>query len=194
MSKTRFRKSIILILVVLLTMSSIYAEDTKKSQSVLFQDIAIRIGEGSFLFDKYSQMGANFLGGITLGLTKRTELSLEVITPLTPKPFSNVIAGFEFCFSLIEDRVSTKNNAGNGLNVMVGAGLFFSNHNDKGQYLPTFLTLRFFPLTVGSPYSGHREILLPIGVAWNIQDNSFSLFVSIMMYDNYIKGSWRDYQ
>ncbi len=194
MSRKGIKKFIILILITLLTMSSVCADDAKKSQSVLFQDIGIRIGEGSFLFDKHSKMGANFLGGVTIGLTKRTEIAIEAITPLVPEPFSNVIAGFELSYSFVGDRVSDRNNAGNGLNVMVGAGLFFSNHNNKGQYLPTFLTLRFFPLTVGSPYSGRREHLLPIGIAWNFQDNSFSLFVSIMMYDNYIKGSWRDYQ
>lgn len=194
MRKKGLKKFTILILIVVITMSCIYAEDEKKSQSVLFKDIAIRIGEASFLFDQHSKMGANFLGGITVGLTKRTELAIEAITPLVPEPFSNVIAGFEFSYNLLGERVSEKNNAGSGLNMLLSAGLFFSNHNNKGQFLPTFLTFRIVPLTAGSPYSGRREHLLPIGVAWNFQDNSFSLFVSIMMYDNYIKGTWRDYQ
>jgi hypothetical protein len=188
------KKSLLIILVIMLTMSCLYADGAKNSQSVLFQDIAIRVGEGSFLFDKYSKMGANFLGGITLGLTKRVEVSIEAITPLVPDPFSDVIAGFEFGLSLLGDRVYSTNNAGNGLNVTLCAGLFFSDHNSKGQYLPTFLTLRVIPLTAGSPYSGRSEHLLPIGLAWNFQDNTVSLFVSIMMYDNYIKGTWRDYE
>lgn len=188
------QKILALILVIALTMSCIYAEDAKKSDSVLFQDIAIRIGTGRFVFDDYSKMGANFLGGMTFGLTKKTEIAIEAITPLVPDPFSEVIVGFEFSLCLLGDRVSDKNNAGIGLNTMLCAGLFFSDHNAQEKFLPTFLTFRVNLLTVGSPYSGRREHLLPIGVAWNFQDNTFSMFVSILMYDNYIKGTWRDYQ
>ena len=193
MKKVLMKKFFLAILILILTMSCIYANDTKNSSSVLFQDIAIRIGDASFLFDEYSKMGANFLGGLTFGLTERIELSVEAITPLVPDPFSYVITGFEFGYSLIGNRVYSTNNAGNGINVMLSAGLFFSDHNNKGQYLPTFLILKVIPLTVGSPYSGRSEHLLPIGIAWNFQDNAVSLFVSIIMYDNYIKGSWRDY-
>ncbi len=193
MRRKGLKSLIILTLIILLTMSYIFAEDEKNSQSVLFQDIAIRIGDAGFLFDKNSKMGANFLGGVTIGLTKRTEIAIEAITPLVPDPFSNVMVGFEFSYNLLGERVSEKNNAGNGLNTLLSVGLFFSNHNKKEQFLPTFLTLRIVPLTAGSPYSGRREHLLPIGLAWNFQDNTFSLFVSVIMYDNYIKGSWRDY-
>ncbi len=188
------KKFIIVILLFAITMSCICAEDTKKSSSMLFKDIAIRIGTGRFFFDKHSQMGANFLGGVSLGLTKRSELAVEAITPLVPNPFSEVIVGFELSYSLLGNRVSDKNNAGNGLNTLLSLGLFFSDHNDKGQFLPTFLTFRVSPLTVGSSYSGRREHLLPLGLAWNFQDNSVSLFVSLVLYDNYIKGTWRDYQ
>ncbi len=190
----KFKRLVAIVLVIALIMSCIYADSVEKSGSVLFQDIAIRIGEGSFLFDKYSTMGANFLGGMTFGLTKRTELSIEAITPIVPNPLSDVIAGFELSFCLLGDRVSDKDNAGLGINTMLSAGLFFSDHNHQNKFLPTFLTLRANIVTVGSPYSGRREHLLPIGVAWNFQDNTFSLFVSVMLYDNYIKGTWRDYQ
>lgn len=188
------KKFITVILIITLTMSCIYADGAKKSSSVLFQDIAIRIGEGRFLFDEYSKMGANFLGGVTVGLTSRIEVSIEAITPLVPDPLSDVIAGFEFSYGLLGARVYSTNNAGNGLNTMLSLGLFFSDHNHQNQFLPTFVTLKLTPLTVGSPYSGRREHLLPFGVAWNIQDNTFSMFVSVMLYDNYIKGTWRDYQ
>jgi hypothetical protein len=190
----KHKKAILIILIIALTMSSISANAAKDSEQVLFKDIAIRIGTGRFFFDKYSKMGANFLGGLTFGLTQRMEVSLEAITPLVPEPFSEVIAGFEVSFSLLGARVYLENNAGNGLNTLVSLGLFFSDHNNKSQYLPTFLTLRLVPLTVGSPYSGRREHLLPMGIAWNLQDNTFSFFFSVVMYDNYIKGSWRDYQ
>lgn len=190
----RTKRGLLIILLIALTMSCIYADNAKNSSSVLFKDIAIRIGTGRFLFDKYSEMGANFLGGMTFGLTKRTELAVEAITPIVPNPLSEVIAGFELSYCLLGDRVCVDDNAGIGLNIMLSAGLFFSKHNEQGSYLPTFVTLRLNTLTVGSPYSGRREHFLPIGIAWNLQDKSFSMFVSIMMYDNYIKGSWRDFE
>ena len=188
------KKFITVVLIIALTMSCIYAEATKKSSSVLFQDIAIRVGTGRFVFDEHSKMGANFLGGITVGLTARLEFALEAITPLVPDPLSEVTAGFDLSYDFLGDRVYSTNNAGNGLNTLLSLGLFFSDHNHQNQFLPTFLTLRLTPLTVGSPYSGRREHIIPFGVAWNFQDNTFSLFVSLIMYDNYIKGTWRDYE
>lgn len=156
--------------------------------SVLFKDIGIRIGNGTFLWNPDMDMGLHLLGGMTFGLTKRLEVAVEAITPIVPNPLSDVVAGFELSYALIGDRVSSGNTAGTGINTMLSVGLFCSTHNVDAVFKPTYLTFRINALTIGTPYSGRREHLLPVGIAWNFQKGSVSFFCSILMYDHYIKS------
>jgi len=178
--------TILLLCITLFSVAASVASEPSSSNSVLFKDIAIRVGNGTFLWDDNFDMGLHLLGGMTFGLTKRLEVALEAITPVVPLPFSSVVAGFEFSYALLGDRVSAINNAGTGLNTLISVGLFFSSYNDSESFKPTFLTLRINPVTIGSPYSGKREHILPMGVAWNFVDNSVSLFCSIILYDHYL--------
>ena len=52
------------------------------STAVFSSDIALRIGHGAFLPGEKGELGLHALGGVSLGLTKRVELNLEVISPL----------------------------------------------------------------------------------------------------------------
>ena len=183
-------KRFFVVVLVIVTMFSLVAGEAEPVDggSVLFKDIGIRVGNGSFLWDSYMDTGLHFLGGVTFGLTKRLEVAVEAITPIVPSPLSDVVAGLEFSYALLGDRVSSGDTAGTGINTMLSLGLFCSNHNSKGVFMPTYLTFRLNTLTIGMPYSGRREHLLPIGIAWNFMEGKVSLFCSILMYDHYVKA------
>lgn len=183
-------KRFFVVVLVVVTMFSLAAGEAESvnGDSVLFKDIGIRVGNGSFLWDSYMDTGLHFLGGMTFGLTKRLEVAVEAITPIVPSPLSDVVAGLEFSYALLGDRVSSGDTAGTGINTMLSLGLFCSTHNEKGVFMPTYLTFRLNTLTIGMPYSGRREHLLPIGIAWNFMEGKVSLFCSILMYDHYVKA------
>lgn len=187
------KRIIVMIMVVAAVFSLCAVEGPSETSSsnagsALFKDIGIRVGNGTFLWNDHMDMGLHFLGGMTLGLTKRLEMAVEAITPIVPDPLSDIVAGFELSYALIGDRISLGNTAGTGVNMLVSLGLFCSTHNGYGAFMPTYLTLRVNSLTIGTPYSGKREHLLPIGVAWNFMEGEFSFFCSIIMYDHYIKS------
>ena len=149
-------------------------------------EIGIRIGHGT-LDPDFNNLGMTALAGVDIGLTKRLELNIEVMTPVVPNPLSKAIAGFEIGYSLGGNRTADNGYAGISINHVVSLGFFTVN------LVPTYLTLRLTPVTVGTVAAGRRENFLPIGLAWNFRDNSFGLFMSIMVYDHYITGTWRDY-
>lgn len=157
--------------------------------STFLGDIGLRIGHASFVAHD-GEYGLSILGGATFGLTERLEINLEAITEITPSPFSEVAVGTEIGYSILGNRVNADKNAGFYMNTIISLGFFASNHS--GRFSPTYLTLRITPITMGTPHSGSRQSFLPIGVAWNFKENSFSVFFSLTIYDHYIKGSWRD--
>lgn len=170
----RVKKAAFVLILVLLVVFSASAE------------IGIRIGHGT-LDPDFNNLGMTALAGVDIGLTKRLELNIEVMTPIVPNPLSKAIAGFEIGYSLGGNRTADNGYAGISINHVVSLGFFTVN------MVPTYLTLRLTPVTVGTVAAGRRENFLPIGIAWNFRDNSFGLFMSIMVYDHYITGTWRDY-
>ncbi len=164
------------------------------STAVFSSDIALRIGHGAFLPGEKGELGLHALGGVSLGLTKRVELNLEVISPLVPAPFSDAVAGFEVGYSLLGDRNRNIYYNGSAMNTVVSLGLFASDHARNGRFLPTYLTLRITPVTIGTPLTGKRESFMPVGLAWNFREKTLGVFMSVMLYDHYIKGTWRDYE
>lgn len=157
------------------------------AKGVFLKDVGFSFGHGDFMFDQYSEPGIGVLLGGTFGLTERAELDIVAVAPLAPRPFSDVTIGLEAGFSLLGERVFSYDNAGLGINTLLSVGLYANNHNDAGLFLPTILTLRVAPLTVGSPRIGKRERVLPLGVAWNILSGQVSFFFSAFVYDFYDK-------
>ena len=170
----RVKKAAFVLILVLLVVFSASAE------------IGIRIGHGT-LDPDFNNLGMTALAGVDIGLTKRLELNIEVMTPIVPNPLSKAIAGFEIGYSIGGNRTADNGYAGISINHVVSVGFFTVN------LVPTYLTLRLTPVTVGTVAAGRRENFLPIGIAWNFRDNSIGLFMSIMVYDHYITGTWRDY-
>ena len=170
----RVKKAVFVLILVLLVVFSASAE------------IGIRIGHGT-LDPDFKNLGMTALAGVDIGLTKRLELNIEVMTPVVPNPLSKAVVGFEIGYSLGGNRIADNGYAGISINHVVSVGFFTVN------LVPTYLTLRLTPVTVGTVAAGRRENFLPIGIAWNFRDNSIGLFMSIMVYDHYITGTWRDY-
>jgi len=170
----RVKKTAVVLILVLCVVFSASAE------------IGLRIGHGTINPD-FKNLGLTALAGVDIGLTKRLELNIEVMSPIVPNPLSKAVAGFEIGYSIGGNRTADDGYAGISINHVVSLGLFTVN------LVPTYLTLRITPLTIGTVAAGRRENFLPIGVAWNFRDNSFGLFISIIEYDHYITGTWRDY-
>src|SRR5574344_216243 len=172
-------KKLIIVVLVLCISFSVAAD------SVLMKDIGFSFGHGNFLFDSYDPSGVGLLLGGTFGLTQRLELDVCGMMMLTPLFGSDYSVGLELAFALMGERVFDYDNAGLGINSLVSIGLYANDHNAENRFLPTIITLRLTPLTVGSPRTGRRERMLPMGVAWNFLSGEFTFFFSAFIFDFY---------
>lgn len=157
-------------------------------------DLGVTFGHGALSFNAFTGPGLSMTLGLTMGVTQRMEIDLVSLIELVPHPFGDVVVGAELAFALLGERAFADNRAGIGINTYLSAGLLFSDHTPDGRYAPTYLTCSITPIVVGSPYSGKRERLAKMGVAWNFQNNSVSMYWSIALYDLYLVGTWRDYR
>lgn len=89
-------------------------------------EIGIRIGHGT-LDPDFNNLGMTALAGVDIGLTKRLELNIEVMTPIVPNPLSKAIAGFEIGYSLGGNRTADNGYAGISINHVVSLGFFTVN-------------------------------------------------------------------
>ncbi|MCF0237861.1 MAG: hypothetical protein HUK24_04605, partial [Sphaerochaetaceae bacterium] len=178
------KKVFIVFILVMILIPTVFGKD-----SVLFKDVALRLGDGK-IYDCMGN-GIQLLEGVVIGLTPHTEIAFESMVPLVPKPFENFTAGFELGISLFE-RSNNKGLSGPGINSMFCLGLFGTNANDEGTFLPTYITFKVNSISFGNPYCEKRETFLPLGVAYNLREKSWTFFTSFVLYDFYIKGTWKD--
>ena len=174
------KKSLLIVLFILFSIFSVYAER------------GLRIGHGVILDNRDPNLGLTVLSGVDIGLSKRFELNIQAMAKLVPTLFSDIKAGFEVGYSFMGDRIRYDSYSGSAINAIISLGVFASNDKETNAFVPTYLTLRITPVTLGTVLSAKRESFLPIGVAWNFRNNSFSLFLGAVVYDHYIKGTWRD--
>lgn len=168
------------------------ASTVKKSRSAF--DLGFTVGHGALSFNKFTGPGLSMTLGLTMGVSQRFEIDVVSLVEIVPHPFGDVVVGAEVAYALLGERSFGDNRAGIGINTYLSAGLLFSDHTPNGNYLPTYLTFSITPVAVGSPYSGKRERLAKMGVAWNFQNNSVSMYWSIALYDYYVVGTWRDFE
>lgn len=171
----------LLLIIVLMLLSLSFA----LGSSVFLKDIGFSFGHANFFFDKYESLNLGMYNGLTFGLTQKLDCQIGAVFALTPYPYADVSVGIEFNYCFLGERVFDRPNAGVGINSMISVGLYANNHNQDHRFLPTILMLKITPLTVGSPASGKRERLLPIGVAYNFYSKQFSLFLSCFVHDFY---------
>jgi len=176
------KKRIITILLLLCSIS-LYAGD--------HQHISLSFGHQAWMSNK---SGLDFSYGINLGLTRRSEMSLWGESQLTPEFFGKSAMGLGFSFSLMGDISTASKIAGVGINTLINAGVIFTTDNPWEYFIPTDIYLSVTPITIGNPVSGKRERLLEMGVTYNYFENRFGFLFSLLKFDYYVRGSYRDYE
>lgn len=136
--------------------------------------------------------GVSFTYGFNLGLTRRLEFSAGGTATLVPEPFLDNVFFGELAFSLLGDRSTASKVSGSGINMLLGAGGFYSI-NRKNGYQGAGAYISFTPLVVGSPITGRRERALRTAMGYDFVNNRFILMFSAISLDYYVRGSWRDY-
>ena len=107
----RVKKAVVVLILVLCVVFSAFAE------------IGLRIGHGTINPD-FKNLGLTALAGVDIGLTKRLELNIEVMSPIVPNPLSKAVAGFEIGYSIGGNRTADDGYAGISINHVVSLGLF----------------------------------------------------------------------
>lgn len=141
-----------------------------------------------------SQKGVSFSYGVNVGITPRLEGAIWAMSHLTPKPFSDNILALEAQFALMGVRSNYSRVAGSGINAFLGAGTIFSSDNPHNLFLPSEIFVSITPLSLGNPILERREKLAKIMVSYNWFTNDVKFLFNIVLFDYYIKGTWRDYR
>lgn len=129
---------------------------------------------------------------MNVGLTPRLETSFGIRTELTPDFIDeNTIFG-EFTYALLADRSTASKVAGGGLNTLLSLGGFYSfTVFDDFQGAGIYLSIT--PLTIGNPIVGHRERLLKTNVGYDFINKKVVVSFSLVTFDYYVRGTYRDY-
>ena len=129
---------------------------------------------------------------MSLGISSRFEAGLGIITELTPDIVDENTIYFEVLYSIIGSRSTASKVAGTGINTLIGIGGFYSHVFSNGRNgAGAYITLT--PITLGSPISGRRERALRTNVGYDFINNRVVLFFSIVGFDFYVRGTYRDY-
>lgn len=172
------RKFLLVCLVVIVTvMPPVFADNF---------DIAFSFGAENY---KWWNDGISFSYGMNFGFTPRFEIDLWGISDLIPTPFKSNMFGIDFTFSLLGRRSSGTIVAGSGINMLMSVGAFYRTDNNGAGPI-----ISITPLTVGSPITTKRERLLKTGVGWDFVNNELVVTFSLMNFDYYVRGTYRDYE
>ena len=160
-----------------------------------YQDIALSAGADS-TYGYYGDYGVedslriNF--AFNLGLSSRWETSLGIRTELTPNIIDENTVFLEFSYALLGARSTKSKVSGLGINMLISAGGFysfrsFSDFNGAGAYIS------FTPLTLGSPITGRRERFMKTNLGYDFINRNVVVSFSILTFDYYVRGTYRDY-
>ncbi|MFA5852694.1 MAG: hypothetical protein WC820_08335 [Spirochaetales bacterium] len=157
------------------------------------QDLAFSIGTWSFLPDAAGKLPGGTPGvfpsfGATYGITRYLEAGVAIIPRLTPKPFDDIFVEEHVGVSLFGERVKASGGPAVYINTLLDAGFIFGAHNviSGAPVYSRALFLRITPITLGNPYYGRRDRMLSVGLVYDYDANSTSLFVSLIAADFYL--------
>jgi len=170
-------KKIIGVIVVFLLCFSIYAGSAN--------DLALMVGSGSFFSPSE---GVSFSYGVSVGLTKRIDMSAVFLSELTPHPFSRNMVMVELSTTLMGDRNTESKVAGVCVNSLLSVGGFYRFDN-KGAGVYLGLT----PLSLGSPITSRRERGLRTNVGYDFVNNKVIVTFSPLDIEIYLIGTYRDW-
>ena len=180
-------KRIAAFLLVMFSLFSVSAGD--------YQDIAISFAPSS-TYGYYGAMGledslrADI--SVSLGLSSRFEAIAGIVTELTPDIVDENTFYLEFDYALLGKRSTASKVAGSGINMLLGIGGFYSRtFSSREQGAGAYLSIT--PLTIGSPVTGRREKFMKTNVGYDFINNRMVVSFSILTFDLYVRGTYRDY-
>lgn len=150
-----------------------------------FNDVAFNIGGSNF---SWSGKTLDVSYGINVGLTKDLELNFRGFSQVIPKPFSDNIFIAELDWSFLGPRSSGTKVSGQSTNMLLSIGAFYRT-KENGVGICIGLT----PFALGSPTMGRRERLFRTDLLYDFINNRFTVALSFLDFDLYIKGTYRDY-
>ena len=148
-------------------------------------DISITFGQG---ISDWTGRGISFSYGCGIGLTKRIELDVFALSSVTPVPFEDNTLVAELGYSLLGDRNTGTRVSGPAINSIIAVGGFYNPR--EGSYGPL---VGISPLATGNPSLGRRERLLHTDVGYDFGNSKVFVAFSLLDYDLYVKGSYRDW-
>lgn len=180
-------KKIIYVLIMFLVIAPLGAAD--------YQDISISLGSIS-TYGYYGEYGIEdslrASLSFNIGLTSHLEMAAGMITELTPSIFNENTAFLEFSYALLGERSTASKVAGVGINTLISIGGFYTGvFNSDYQGAGAYLSIT--PLTVGSPVTGHRERILKTNIGYDFINNRVIVSFSLLTFDFYVRGTYRDY-
>lgn len=125
-------------------------------------DLALGVSPWSFAGGGDSFTGTFAGANLAIGLTPRMELGIFGFGELTPAPGSSLMAGAALGLSLAGPRDPTY------FNVMLEAGSLVEYRPADGSLGPALIFARLSPLVIGNAYSGHRDRIFSLGVAYDM--------------------------
>lgn len=157
------------------------------------QDLAFSIGSWSFLPDAAGKTPARGPGlfpsfGATYGVTRYLEAGVAMIPRITPKPFDELFIEEHVGLSLFGERVKTSGGPAVYINTLLDAGFLFGAHellSGSPEYSRAVF-VRLTPITLGNPYYGRRDRMLSVGLVYDYDAKSASLFLTLIASDFYL--------
>ncbi len=177
------KRVFVVFILVLCVLSSAFAGD--------HQHISLSFGHQAWMSNK---SGIDVFYGINLGLGRRSEMSVWGESQLTPSFFGQNAMGIGFSYALLGDISTASQVAGVGMNTLINAGIIFTENNPWSYFIPTDVYISITPISIGNPVSAKRERILEMGVTYNWFENRFGFMFSLMKFDYYLRGSYRDYE
>ena len=157
------------------------------------QDLAFSIGSWSFLPDTAGKLPAEGPGlfpsfGATYGITRYLEAGVAMIPRLTPKPFDDIFIEEHVGFSLFGERAKASGGPAVYINSLLDAGFLFGAHKllSGSPDYSRAIFVRVTPITLGNPYYGRRDRMLSVGLVYDYDANSASLFLTLIASDFYL--------
>lgn len=125
-------------------------------------DLALGVSPWSFAGGCDSFRGTFAGVNLAIGLTPRLELGLYGFGELTPAPGSSLMAGAALGLSLAGPRDPTY------FNVMAELGSLVEYRPADGRLGSALFFARLSPLVIGNAYSGHRDRIFSLGLAYDV--------------------------
>lgn len=176
------KKRLTLLVLTLVLSSSLFATT---------HDVSFTFGHQMWL---ENPNGIDLYAGLSVGLSKRVEAGIWYEGMLTPHIFGDNALGLSCTVSLLGDRTNSSYTTASSFNMLVSAGVIFTDHNQYDLFIPTDIYISFTPLVIGSPVYGTREKLCEVGVSYNWFTRKFRFLFSLFKLDWFLYGRVSDYK